>query len=371
MRLAFLVLLAGSLTAFAQTNRVDPVVSPEVSTNRQVTFRLRAPRASEVSLSGDWLPQGGKEAMIRNADGVWTVTLGPLEPGRAIYWLNVDGMTLPDPVNPLVKLRARTSASMVDVPGTGQELWQPKEVPHGTIEINWSASKTLGDTRAYYVYTPPGYGKRPGLRYPVLYLLHGNNDTAAGWTDAGRAHFILDNLLAEEKAIPMLVVMPWGHALPYDSPQTNNAALFEKYVLEDLIPQVESKYRVAAGRNSRAVVGLSMGGGHALQIGLDHLEKFSAVGAFSFAIPPNFSERFKDLIDHPEVTNQKLKLLWLGCGKQDPAFERNQQLAQMLQDHGINRVFEATEGRHNYAVWRRYLGEVVPLLFQEKPGIEK
>lgn len=362
--ISFLLLTA--LAAFAQTARVDTLVSPEVQSDRRVTFRVRAPKASEVSLSGDWMLPEMKQAMACDEQGIWRTTVGPLEPGLAIYTFTVDGVTTPDPVNPRIKLRARTSASLVEVPGHPPELWEARDVPHGAVEVNWAKSKVIGDTRAYYVYTPPGYDPSRSTRYPVLYLLHGNNDTAAGWTDVGKANFILDNLLAEKKALPMIIVMPWGHAVPYAGSQSNNTATFERYLIEEVIPQVEKKYRVARGRENRAIVGLSMGGGHALQVGLSHLELFSAVAAFSSAVPGNFESRFQGLLDEPDRTNKKLKLLWISCGRQDSAFDRNQKLSELLTAHQVRNTFHPTEGLHNFAIWRRYLVEVAPLLFRKE-----
>src|SRR6187401_2726176 len=215
---AFIPLLLVTVTAaacFAQAPRADSLVSPEVHPDRRVTFRVRAPKAAEASLFGDWMAPNTQQSLTKDDQGVWSATLGPLEPGLAIYTFTIDGVTTPDPVNPRIKLRARTSASLVDVPGNPPELWQARDVPHGTVGVNWEKSKVCGDTRAYYVYTPPGYKTGPwSKRYPVLYLLHGNNDTAAGWTDVGKANFILDNLIAEKRAEPMIVVMPFGHAVP-------------------------------------------------------------------------------------------------------------------------------------------------------------
>ncbi|HKS36004.1 MAG TPA: esterase, partial [Verrucomicrobiae bacterium] len=144
---------------------------------------------------------GTQQAMTRNEQGVWSVTTGPLDPGLAIYTFTIDGVTTPDPINPRIKLRARTSASLVDVPGRPPELWEARDVPHGAVEVNWQKSKITGDTRAYHVYTPSGYDAARATRYPVLYLLHGNNDTAAGWTDVGKANFILDYLV---EVVPLL-----------------------------------------------------------------------------------------------------------------------------------------------------------------------
>lgn len=274
---ALLLALMASMT-FAQRGPTGAggggVVSPDVHPDRTVTFRLKAPNASEVTLTGDWLPSS--EKLTKDEKGIWSVTLGPLEPGLAIYNFTMDGLAIADPVNPHIKLRARGSGSLVDVPGTGNELWVPRDVPHGTVDITWHKSKVLnGETREFRVYTPPGYDQNPGARYPVLYLLHGNNDTQAGWVDVGRANIIMDNLIAEKKAVPMIVVMPFGHA-------TNNTGRFdfERYLLEDVIPTVEKSYRVIADRDHRAIVGYSMGGGQALNIGLGHLDLFKRCRRF-------------------------------------------------------------------------------------------
>ena len=366
MKACFLAWILGVAAVQAQAPRVMNLVSPEVFSDRRVTFRINAPSASAVSLFGDWMPPNTQQPMTRDERGVWSFTAGPLDPGLAIYTFTTDGVTTTDPVNPRIKLRARTSASLVDVPGTPPEPWQARPVPHGAIEINWAQSRATGDTRSYSVYTPPGYDPRRSQRYPVLYLLHGSNDTAAGWTDVGKANFILDSLLAEKRAVPMLIVMPWGHAVPFEGPQAENTVIFEHYLIDEIIPQVERKYRVLRDRGHRALVGLSMGGGQALEIGFRHLELFSALGAFSFAVPVDFERRFQEALVHPKFTNDRLNLLWLGCGRQDSAFERNQRFSELLARHQIRYIFRPTEGLHNFAVWRQYLTEVAPLLFQAR-----
>jgi enterochelin esterase family protein len=353
----------------------DAVVSPEVHADRRVTFRVYAPKASDVSVYGDWMAVGAKEAMHKEGDdGVWSATLGPLEPGANIYTFNIDGMTIADPVNPRVKLRWRTSASLVDVAdgaanaGTEAPPWEPRDVPHGKVEQLWQTSKVLGGvTRSAWVYTPPGYSHEGATKYPVLYLLHGHNDTAAGWTMVGGANFILDNLISQKKASPMIIVMPYGHTVPFTAPreeQAKNTATFEGYVIDELMPAIEKEYRVAAGRELCAIVGLSMGGGHALQIGLDHLDRFSAIGAFSSAMPANLEARLRG--DEGQSLNSKLALLWIGCGRDDPAFARWEKMHGVLDELKIRHTFRATDGAHTYAVWRKYLAEVAPLLFREQ-----
>ncbi len=351
-------------TAFSQTPTVPALASPDVQPDRSVTFRIRAPKASDVTFYGDWMPVGTQQKMTKADDGVWSITLGPLPPSIYLYAFTVDGVTMADPVNPRIKLRSQTSASMVEIPADSPALWQPRDVPHGAVEINWQKSKVLGDTRWIWIYTPPGYEKSQASRYPVLYLLHGSNDIAGGWTLAGQANFILDNLIAEKKAVPMIVVMPYGHAVPFGSPreiQAKNTAKFEQYLLADVIPLVESKYRVAPGREKRAIAGLSMGGGQSLSIGLSHLDLFSALGVFSSAAGPNFESTHAKQLDD---ANAKLKTFWIGCGKDDGVFPRSKQLSELLTARHVKHTLRVSEGAHTYTVWRLYLGEFAPLLFR-------
>jgi enterochelin esterase-like enzyme len=373
MHRSLLLAAVFATAASAQAPRREPAVndtlqSPEVSSDHRVTFRIFAPKASEVTLTGDWLGATPAPKLSKDERGVWSVTLGPFEPSIYIYSFNVDGMAIPDPVNPRIKLRARTSASMVEVKDDTPSFWEPRDVPHGTVEINWEKSKAIaGETRAIWIYTPPDYAKTT-RRYPALYLLHGSNDTAAGWTMAGNANFVLDNLLADGKALPMIVAMPFGHATPFGvrpaQGGTTNDALFEDYLLKDVIPTVEARYRVSPGRENRAIAGLSMGGGQSLRIGLGHLDLFSAVASFSGAVPADFETRFATLLKDPKGANQKIKTLWIGCGQQDSLFPRSKNLSELLAKYQVRHIFHPTGGVHNYTVWRKYLAEYAPLLFR-------
>jgi enterochelin esterase-like enzyme len=366
MKTLFLLLVAA--VALHAQERGNWFTSPQILSDGKVTFRLQATNAVQVSLFADWMAPGNSEKMSRDSSNIWSVTTGPIPPGIYIYHFNVDGMAIADPVNPQIKLRARTSASLLEVPGNTPELWEARDIPHGTIEILPHKSKVLnGETRQAWVYKPPGYDRNRPRRYPVLYLLHGSNDTPAGWSMVGRAHFIMDNLIAEKKAREMIIVMPFGHAVPIDAPREqalNNSRVFEEYLLGDLMPLVEENYRFARGRDNRAIVGLSMGGGQALSIGLSHLDQFSVVGAFSSAIPRDFETRFADLLKNSGETNRKLKLLWIGCGEQDTAIRGSRELDALLTGHQIKHTFRATQGRHTYTVWRQYFSEVAPLLFR-------
>ena len=353
-------LIALAFTALLHAQAPAPLVSPEVHPDRRVTFRVQAPKATDVGFYGDWIPVGTSQKMAKDAAGIWTITTAPLNPSIYIYAFTIDGLTIADPINPRMKLRARTSASLLEVPASTPSLWDPRDVPHGSVEINYQKSTALnGETRSFWVYTPPGYTQNTKQRYPVLYLFHGSNDTAGGWVLAGQANYILDNLLAERKLVPMIVVMPFGHAVPFTSPrdiQATNSAVYEKYLLEDVLPLVETKYRVKKDRDHRAIAGLSMGGGQSLSIGFHHLHLFSAIGAFSAAAPQN--------LDTQGLAKNKLKVLWFGCGKDDSLFQRSADLDALFTKRDIAHTFRVTPGAHTYTVWRQYLGEFAPLLFR-------
>ncbi len=358
------MILVTGLVAQQQAPRTPQVVSPEVREDGSVTFRIYAPQAREAGFYGDWMKVGTLEKMQKDGSGVWTYTTPPLSPSIYIYSFTVDGMTIADPVNPRMKLRARTSASMVEVPSPAKapSIWDARDVPHGTVHINYQKSRTLnGETRSFWVYTPPGYEKDSGKSYPVLYLFHGSNDTAGGWVLAGQANYILDNLLSDRKLTPMIVVMPFGHAVPFGSPrevQAKNTELYERYVLEDVMPLIETTYRVKKDRANRAIAGLSMGGGQSLSIGFRHPELFSTVGAFSAAVPEKLDAHFAGL------TKNKLKVLWFACGVDDSLLQRSKDLDALLTRQNIAHTFRETPGAHTYTVWRQYLSEFAPLLFR-------
>jgi enterochelin esterase-like enzyme len=342
----------------------DEVKSPEVHPDGRVTLRLRAPRAARVKVTGEWTHPlaNTPELLTRDAQGLWSITVGPLEPNIYIYLFDVDGMIITDPVNPLVKLRARTSASMVEVPGG--KPWDPRPVPHGALEIQTHDSSVVKGVRQVFVYTPPGY-QEGHTRYPVVYLFHGTNDLAAGWTMAGRANVILDNFIADKKAVPMIVVMPWGHALPFGARppagQPGNNDVFEDYLMKEVAPLVEKKYRVAAGRRNHAVVGLSMGGAQALQIGLHHRDRFATIGVFGSGMTrADFEARY------PKAgQGEKLDLLYVGVGKEDGGRARAKELSETLTAHGLTNTYQEVEGGHTYPTWRKLLVETAPLLFRK------
>ena len=361
------------LAAFSQTppatNRptfTPPPLSPEIHADRTVTFRVRAPKAAEVSVSGEW--PGGTKAMTKDDQGVWSVTLGPLAPELYGYGFTIDGFRTADPMNREVKPMRSPTTSILEIPGNPPLLHEFQDVPHGTVRSHSYSSKSLGRLRHLRVYTPPGYDEGRS-RYPVLYLFHGSGDNEGTWTVLGRAHWILDNLIAQKKAKPMVIVMTDGHAaslqttgMPSPEMISRNVTDFERDLLEDVLPFVEANYRVRKDAASRAIAGLSMGGGQSLTIGLNHTELFGWVGGFSSFVRNPETAAAKALAD-PATTNKKLKLLWIACGKDDRLIENARQLADLLKTKSIRHEFLETEGNHSWPVWRRYLAQFAPLLF--------
>jgi enterochelin esterase family protein len=333
-----------------------------------VTFRLRAPNAKEVIVER----QGVKAAMEKDEQGLWTATIGPLEPDIYGYSFVVDGVTHFDPSNPATVPNYLYVASSLHVPGPPSLPWEAGPVPRGAIHHHFHHSGVVGDDRDFYVYTPPGYdpeGKKP---YPVLYLLHGFSDDARAWTDVGRAHVILDNLIASGKAKPMLVVMPFGYGAPEilsrTGPQFRDVALrkrnqqkFRETLLQDVIPTVEKLYHVSADRESRAVAGLSMGGAESLDLGLNARDHFAWVGAFSSAVPDDPDAVFPGLDAN---TKPPLRLLWIACGTEDFLTAANRKFWDWLQARHVPFTKIETPGGHTWPVWRRNLAAFAPLLFR-------
>ncbi len=361
----------------------ERIVSPEVHADRRVTFRVKAPKADRVMLTSGPLmnalgsADAGMAFQDKDAAGVWSLTVGPLPPDLYDYTFVIDGVAMADSNNASVKTGTMSPSSVLTVPADdGPSYYEARDVPHGTLHRHYYTSRTLGDVRDVYVYTPPEYDANPGRSYPVLYLLHGGGDNAAGWSDLGRAHLIMDNLLAEGKARPMIVVMPFGQALPFvamlatmsvEQAMQKNAALFEQDLFTDIMPLAESTYRIQADRSHRAMAGLSMGGGQTDQIGLSHLETFSHIGILSIGAE-GFAERHADLLADPAGTNGKLDLLLLGCGTLDPlATEGMDELHKLLTEKGIDHVYWNYPGAaHTWVVWRSALYyELLPRLWRK------
>jgi enterochelin esterase-like enzyme len=357
---------------FAGT-RGPRVVSPEVARDRHVTFRILAPEAEAVQLSGTDIPEVGRgKTMSKDPNGVWEVTVGTLLAGAYRYNFNVDGVSVIDPRSPSVSESNNNVWSLVYVPGS--DFMDTKNVPHGAVAEVTYYSKSLKRFRRMHVYTPPGYESGQS-KYPVFYLLHGASDSDDSWTSVGRAGFILDNLIAAEKAKPMIVVMPAGHAGPFTFGRRGlNTDDFVTDFRSDIRPYIEKNYRVYTDRQNRAIAGLSMGGAQTLNIGFADLGDFAYIGVFSSGIfgitggrgeesGPSWEEQNKDTLDNAGLKNG-LKLIWFSTGKDDFLVETSRATVDMLKKHAFDVVFKESEGGHTWINWRNYLNEFAPQLFK-------
>lgn len=371
--------------AWAQQPPQGPIVnSPEVSPDRKITFRLLAPKAETVTLmAGDipGLPRGGPQ-FVKGENGVWETTVGPVPPGAYRYRFVVNGVPALDPRNPEVSESNTNAWSLVAVPGN--EWMDANNVPHGAVARVHYYSTALGRHRRMHVYTPPGYESGKG-RYPVFYLLHGAGDCDDAWTSVGRAGFILDNLIAQKKAVPMIVVMPAGHTSRSFAPGGGMMAAireFEKDFVTDIMPYVERNYRVLADRKNRAIAGLSMGGMQTLNISMSHLDKFSAIGVFSSGIfgaprppaapgatpapsgpPPEWEKEHEAALNNGQL-KRGLKLFWFATGKEDFLLKTTVATVDLFRKYGFDPVYKETDGAHTWLKWRDYLIEFAPQLFR-------
>jgi enterochelin esterase family protein len=294
-----------------------------------------------------------------------------VEPEIYQYNFVVDGVRILDPGNPNLKNGRAIDASVVEVPGNPPRFDELQAVPHGALQIRTYLSTPLKRPRKLYVYTPPQYDSEPNRRFPVLYLRHGSGDNEENWSDTGRAGVILDNLIAKRKAAPMIIVMPngdtdgtWG-----GGSSAEGIEMLGQELLTDIIPMIDRTYRVAPGRENRAITGLSMGGGQAFTIGLKHMDLFAWVGEFSSGLVSDtefhLDKHLPGFLDHPEDVNRKLKLLFLSCGTEDPRYPGQLDLADNLKAHGIQYIWYPTPGVHEWKVWRHALAEFAQKVFQE------
>lgn len=359
-RVLCILFLIGVQTPLALSQRRAPVRSPEIEADGKVTFRLQAPEATAVDVVGQW--PDGVAPLEKSENGIWQVTVASIPAGVWEYSLRVDGLSMIDPGNPAIKPMRSPRTSILLLPGEPPLIHDYQDVPHGTLHLHTYRSKSLGQLRELVVYTPPGYASDEEQKFPVLYLQHGSGDNQATWTVHGKAHWILDNLLAQQRATPMLVVMMDGHAAgPGEGRGGNNTEYFEKDLLQDVIPFVEANYQVQPGAEHRGIAGLSMGGGQSLTIGLNHADMFAWVGGFSSAIPN--TESVAGAMQDPNRTNEQLRLLWIACGKDDFLKSRNEEFIGQLKEKGITHEWQLTEGNHSWPVWRGYLADFVPKLF--------
>jgi enterochelin esterase-like enzyme len=345
---------------------------PTVHPDGSITFHFPASGAKDVLLE---LEGADPQPMTQGADGIWTLTTAPLQPEYYGYGFRADGISYLDPGSVLIKPNLLNVQNEIEVPGPQPMDWDTQNVPHGVVHHHFYQSQTLNRQSDYYVYTPPDYN--PKKKYPVLYLLHGYSDDASGWTAVGRANVILDNLIAQNKIKPMIVVMPLGYGTMEMIARTwsawddkalvgRNFTLYAQILLTEVKPQAEKIYSISKDRKDHAIAGLSMGGGESLRTGLNHLDDFAYIGAFSSAVPDNnYEQVFPNLASEVQKNKDLLKLLWVACGTDDHLITSNRAFTAWMKQQQIPVTVIETPGRHTWMVWRDNLINFTPLLFQK------
>ncbi|WP_372650892.1 alpha/beta hydrolase [Draconibacterium sp.] len=362
--LSFILLI--SLNVFAQFG--PRIKSPVVNEDNSITFSIKAPNAKEVSVN----MMMKNYPMERDVEGVWSVTVGPVEPEVYTYSFSVDGLKVLDPANPEMQVGQAPDFSLVNVPGNPPRFDELQDVPHGTMHILKYFSTTQDVNREVYVYTPPGY--KPTKKYPVFYLRHGGGGNETSWYVEGCTANIMDNLLAQNKIVPMVVVMPNGNV----EKQTEGGAygaegiqIMADELFTDVIPLIEKEFSVYTDQKHRALAGLSMGGGQSFYIGLGNVDKFDWIGSYSSGIfggIPGFSfdpeERIPGILSKSANFNKELDLFYLSCGEQDPRVEHTQKVVDLFKKNNLKVTYETYEGTHEWKVWKHSLRSFSQLLFR-------
>lgn len=354
---------------------------PRVSKNLRATVRIKAPEAAKVEL--DLMK---KYPMTKDAEGVWSATTEPLVPGFHYYSIFIDGVAVCDPASETFYGMGRM-ASGIEIPTAGEDFYQPKDVPQGEVRERWYHSKTIDGWRRIFVYTPPGYDQETQARYPVLYLQHGGGEDERGWPNQGHMCHIMDNLIAEMKAVPMIVVMEKGYARkpgepelgmrpPGGGPPPDLRKMFgalEEVFIKDLIPMIDRTYRTKADREHRAMAGLSMGGMQTFIIGLGNLDQFAWLGGFSGAgggfggTPFDPKTAHGGVMADAKAFNEKVRLLFLSIGTAEGErfYQSVKGYRDALEGAGIKTSYYESPGTaHEWHTWRRSLREFAPLLFK-------
>jgi len=370
----------------AGPGRGPRVNSPEVLPDGRVTFRFHAPEASGVQLRfGEGTPD--EYDMEKGDDGIWSVTIGPIEPALCMYSFLVDGVKVIDLANPLIRmLGTNIDSSMLDIWSGEPRFDQVQDVPHGSLNIHTYTSSARDIPRGLYVYVPAAYYEQPDRRFPVLYLWHGGSGSETDWSLQGRTPVIMDNLIAQEKAVPMILVSAThnlnrpiaGYPLPEENISQGPGGMaydaLKEEIVNDIIPFVASHYRTIEDRTGRAIAGLSAGGGVSMNVGMGSLDLFANVGEFSsgmFGGVSGFAEFDINEIspgfyDDVEATNEKLDVFFMSVGTEDPRLESQQKAYQDFVAHGIDVSFTSYPGGHEWVVWRHSVADFVQKLFREE-----
>lgn len=352
------ILLGIMLTGVTLMGQRPPAISsPDVHPDHSITFRYFSRNAKKVTLSGEFLT--APVALTKDTSGIWSVTVPPVKPDIYPYSFTVDSVQIADPNNTYIFANERFKRSIVDVPGDQPLIHSLQNVAHGKISYRYYKSSTLGTTRPLLIYTPPGYDANGKTKYPVLYLIHGGSDTEETWTKVGHANLIADNLIAQGKAKPMIIVMPYGNVRPSPMPD------FTKDVVNDIIPFVEANYQVQKESKGRAVAGFSVGGGQTLNIGLTNTDKFAYVCSYApFTATEEFKKNFSEWSPNAETMNKQLKLFTISVGTEDFLYESVKQNIAMFQEKKIKMEPLIVSGGHTWMNCKLFLANSLQQLFK-------
>jgi enterochelin esterase-like enzyme len=350
-----LTMLISVSTLFAQ--RPPSISSPDVHPDNTVTFRYFSRTAQQVAVSGEFLP--GRHVMTKDTAGIWSVTVGPIKPDIYPYAFWVDSVQLADPNNTLIFANERFKRSIVDIPGATPLIHSMQNVPHGKISYRLYKSSTLGTTRPLIVYMPPGFDFNGKTKYPVLYLIHGGSDTEETWTKVGNANFIADNLIAQGKAVPMIIVMPYGNVRPSPMPS------FTQDVINDIIPYIEANFPVVKDSRHRAVAGFSVGGGQTLNIGIPHADKFAYVSSYApYTATEEFQKNFANYNPDVNKLNQQLKLFTISVGTEDFLYESVKKNIAMFEEKKVKVKSYIVPGGHTWMNCKLFLATTLQEIFK-------
>lgn len=345
------------IAVVATAQRPPSISSPDVHPDNTITFRYYSRTAQKVSVSGEMLT--APQQMTKDTSGVWSVTVGPVKPDIYPYSFWVDSVLTADPNNTYIFANERFKRSIVEVPGSTPLVHSLQNVPHGKLSYRIYESKTLKTTRSLIIYTPPGFNPNGATKYPVLYLIHGGSDTEETWIKVGRANFIADNLIAQKKAVPMIIVMPYGNVRPAPMPD------FTKDVINDIIPFIEANYPVLKNSNGRAVAGFSVGGGQTLNIGFTNTDKFTYVCSYApFTATEEFQKNFTNWSPDADKINTQLKLFTISVGTEDFLYESVKKNIAMFEDKKIRVKSYIVPGGHTWMNCKQYLSTTLQEIFK-------
>lgn len=368
------------------------IVSPEIHQDNSVTFRLFAPEVTAVQITGDFLPPEkmqtpygemdipGKAELTKDEKGIWSFTTNSLNPELYGYSFIVDGLTIADPNNPFLIRDVGTVTNIFLISGEQANLYKVNDIPHGTVAKRWYYSPGLKMNRRLTIYTPPGY-EQSSEKFPVLYLLHGAGGDEEAWMELGRTSQIMDNLINQGKATPMLIVMPNGNVIQDAAPGEGRDGFYKpQFMLPkqmdgtyeenfmDIVNFIDTNYKVIADKEHRAIAGLSMGGYHSMHISRYFPNTFDYVGLFSAAFVPRegITSKVYENIEETLKTQKEngCKLYWISIGKTDFLYDANKEFRQKLDEIGMEYLYSESEGGHIWRNWRVYLSDFVPLLFK-------